>query len=176
MADGLSVDGQGHTADRRVRVGLEDRLHVDSLTRPTAWRWCGGSWNPALHSGPLDSREPDLVAPVGVVEGRPVVGGEDEAVGLGSGQPFGNEVLGEEIHQPDRQGQRPQTGSWVRRSVGRPLLSDAHGAAKEVDVADAQPCYLALAKSEQSADPDNGRLTHPHSLCELRNGGQLAAA
>ena len=51
--------------------------------------------------------------------------------------------------------------------MGWPLLSDPYGAAKQVDVADAQPCYLAPAKSEQGADPDNGRLTHSHGVCEL---------
>ena len=39
------------------------------------------------------------------------MGGEDEAVGLGSGQPFGDEVSREEIYQSRRQGQGTQTGS-----------------------------------------------------------------
>jgi len=61
--------------------------------------------------------------------------------------------------------------------MGRPLLSDPYGATKQVNVTDAQPCHLPPAKSEQGADPDDGRLTNANGVCEIDDviGGQLGS-
>ena len=64
----------------------------------------------AVDPGSLDRREPDPVTPVGVIEGRPVVGGENEAVGFHRREPLGGVMGGQEIHQPGREGQGPQPG------------------------------------------------------------------